>query len=1218
MLRIVQTFVMNAKNVYTLLFCLLMLTASQAQNGSFFTRIPSDIVLKAEGSGKIRLPKSFEAFELDEAGLKAALENAPWEFTPEADQRQYQVTMPMGNGKAETFAVWRVAMLDPELAAAYPDIRTYAGISLKDSRRTVRFSLTPRGLKAMVMHPDMDASMVKAVFPGENNLYIAYEHLDIPEDRQPGMQSGINTDGSVWFEARKKAQLPQVSADRGQELEPVKLKVFRYCAAAVGEFTQDHGGTKPLGIAAVTEYTNLVSAVFERDIDIRIQLTNGVQFVVFTDPNSDPYPVLTNDACMTINPSVLNQFTNVNSYDVGHVYIRGGGGVAGGNACLDSKGRGCSAGQGINDYGDFFLFVIGQEVGHQFSGGHTWNRCGPGNDQRVGFTAFEPGSGSTIMSYAGLCGADNIVGIGDLYYHGGSIEEIGFFVNSIAQCGGYVTTTNNPPTVTLPYTDNFSIPISTPFELRGAATDPDGDALTYCWEEIDAGPETPLGAPQGNAAIFRSRPPVDVNNRVFPQLGTILANAEDFTEQLPFYSRDLTFRLTARDNKPGGGGVHYADVAFKAVESAGPFLVLSPNSASTIWRVGELTEVRWDVSNTNTAPVNCQKVNILLSTDGGLTYPTTLVADTENDGTHYIMVPNTLTSSARVRIEAADNVFFDLSNANFKIQNPVQPSLTVGLSTDAATVCLPGDFVTNVNTATVQGYSTPVALDLVGSVPAGATYTFSATNINPGETATLTVDMASVAVEGNFSFTIRAISGTDTMLRPVSLFLRRNDFSGFGLVTPANGLTNQALSQTLHWSKGLDADTYDVQFSDSPAFTNILASSSNTSQDSLKITFLLEKGKAYFWRVRPRNECGVHEWTEPYFFSTFAENCLSFQANDLPKNISTNGTPIVESKINVPFGGQISDVVVSQISGYHEYFKDLEVHLISPQGSEILLWKDRCGNFNGSFNFGLSDASPSVFSCPPPNTGAINKPQSPLAPLLGQNSSGLWTLRIKDKVSGGGGNLNAFALQFCQSVEIQPPFLVNNLIMPLPTGTNRAVTPDFLLVEDPNNTHAQLIFTLLTVPENGVLELNGVQLQPGAQFTQADIDAGSLRFFDFGGSPEPDGFRFMVTDGEGGFFGTPKFLAQPLVDAKDIPVQKLDFTLAPNPATQSVWLTFTQPITDAAQVRLYNIAGQLLLEQSMANGQERLPLEVAALPKGIYAVQVETESGVGVRKLVIE
>jgi subtilisin-like proprotein convertase family protein len=1208
---------MKVKSVFALLLGLLMLPVLQAQNGAFFTQIPSEVVLAAEGAGKIQLPKQFEAYQLNEAALRAAVENAPWEFTPEADGRQYVITVPMGNGKSEAFAVWRVAMMDAELAAAYPEIRTYAGISMQDSRRSLRFSITPRGFRAMVMHPDLSASMIKPVFPGRNHLYVAYNHLDIQGDPMTCAHSGAITDASSWIHSNE-TDRPSIAANRGQELTPVRLRVFRFCVAAVGEFTQDHGGTKPLALAAVTEYTNLVSVIFERDLAIRIQLTNASQFVMFTDPGSDPYPVLTNDACMTINPSVLNQYTNINSHDIGHVFIRGGGGVAGGNACLESKARGCSAGNGLNDYGDQFLIVVGHEVGHQLSASHTWNRCGAGNDQRAGGTAFEPGSGSTIMSYGGLCGADNIVNNSNFYYHGGTLGQIRFFASNIAQCGSFIETTNNLPSVSIPYSNNFSIPISTPFELNGTGSDPDNDPLTYCWEPIDIGPETPPGQPVGNTAIFRSRPPTEASNRIFPQLSTILANAEDFSEQLPFYSRDLTFRLTVRDNYAVGGGMVFTDVAFKAVASAGPFLVLSPNSSSTIWRVGELTEVRWDVSNTNNAPVNCQKVNILLSTDGGLTYPITLAADTENDGTQYVLAPNILTSSARVRVEAADNVFFDLSNANFKIQNPVQPSLTVGLSQDGATICLPDNFVTLVNTATVQGYNTPVSLDLTGNVPPGATYTFSTVNVNPGETATFTVDMSGVTVEGNFSFTIRAISGLDTILRPVSIFLRRNDFSGFGLVSPANGLTELALSQTLRWSKGLDADTYDVQFSDSPAFTTILASANITSVDSLKINFLLEKGKAYFWRVRPRNECGVHDWTEPYFFSTFAENCLNFQANDLPKQIPANGTPVIESKINVVFGGQISDIVISQINGYHEYFKDLEVHLISPQGTEILLFKDRCGNFNGGFNFGLSDAAPSGFACPPPNNGSISKPQSPLAPLLGQNSAGLWTLRVRDKVSTAGGNLSAFALQFCQSVEIQPPFLVNNLVMPLPSGANRAVTPDFLLVEDPNNTHGQLIFTLLTVPERGILELNGIQLNPGSQFTQADIDAGSLRFFDYGINTDPDGFRFMVTDGEGGFFGTPKFIAQPLVNANDLTVQKIDFNLAPNPATQTVWLSFSQPITGSAQVRMYNIAGQLLLEQVMVNGQERLQMEVASLPKGIYVVQVETESGVGVRKLVVE
>lgn len=1215
---------MQTKNSLFFLLCLFLTTGIQAQNTSFFRSVPTEKISLAEGIAPSMLPKKFDAFQLDEPALRASLENAPWEFTPEAAQRKCVISVPMGNGQVEQFSVWRIAMLDAELEAACPYIRTYAGISLQNAHRTIRFSTTLRGFRAMVTQPDFSSVMLKPLFPGQNSdLYMAYNMADRPAGTQQQFKTGIAPNGTVWFGDGEERFTPPAE-NRGEELEPIRMKVYRYCAAAVGQFTQDHGGTKPLALSAVTEYTNFVSAAFERDINVRLQLIAATQYVMFTDPDTDPYQGPSNQDYMSQNVAVLNQYTNSASHDVGHVYIRGGGGVAGalGNACGLNKAQGCSAGQlvGPADYGDDFLFVVGQEVGHQLGGGHTWSHCGPGsNSQRQGNTAFEPGSGSTIMSYVGGCGSDNIQFNGDLYYHGGSIEEIKTYTTFIGTCGTWLVTSNNAPVVSLSYPDNFNIPISTPFELNGTATDLDGDPLLFSWEGIDAGPETPLGDPQGNTAIFRSWPAVAASNRLFPRRSILLSNGFDPAEHLPFYTRDLTFRLTARDNKPDGGGVGWADVAFKAVESAGPFLVVSPNTNSTIWRIGELTEVKWDVANTNASLVNCQRVNIRLSKDGGQSFPIYLATNTENDGSHYVLVPDGVTSIARVRVEAADNVFFDLSNANFKIQAPLQPSLTLGLTSDGGIICLPDNFSTTVNTAAVLGYNTPVSLDIVGNLPPGALANFSAINVNPGETSTLNIDLQAVTVEGNFDFVIRAISGTDTLLRPVSLLLRRNDFTGFGLQFPANGSTSQALTQTLHWTKGLDADNYDVQFSDSPAFTTILASLSSTTLDSFKINFLLEKGKAYYWRVRPINECGPAAWSVPYFFSTFAENCLTFTANDLPKNITSNSTTIIESKITVVQGGTLSDLVVSNINGYHEYFKDLEAHLISPQGTDVLLWKERCGNFNGGFNFGLSDESPTNFSCPPPNNGTINKPQNPLAPIIGQNSTGVWTLRIRDLVASSGGTLSNFKIQFCQSFEIQPPFLVNNVVMPLPSGTNQVITPDFLLVEDPNNIHAQLVFTVVSVPQHGIITLDGLgELKPGDNFTQADIDGGLLRFFDYGVSPDPDGFHFVVTDNEGGFLGTPFFVAQPLVGTQDPGLAKVDFSVFPNPAGSSVWVAFGQALESAAQVSLFNVNGQLLLTENMGAGQERVQLELSALPRGIYAVRVETKEGAGVRKLVVE
>ncbi len=1211
---------------YFFLFTLICVSLTQlsAQKGtSFFKAVSRDQVTLPENTKRGTFPQKFETYQLDYAAIKTALVSAPWEFTGVANLSNCVIAIPLGDGTVEDFAVWEVALLDAEAAAAFPDIHTYAGASTKDPARTVRLSTTVRGFRAMVMQPDYSVAFVEPYAWGQTAYYIAYNRVDAADNGLQHLRTGVREDGKVWFGESDELYTPPAE-HRVAEVDPLQMKVYRYCVATTGEFGQDHGTTKPEVFAAVTEYTNMVSAIFERDIALRLQLIAASQNVTFLDPNTDPYTGTMVIDWMGQNPDILTTYCNINSHDIGHVYARylGGSaiGVAGsiGNACLASKAEGCSAGNGSGDYGAFFLVVIGQEVGHQLGGGHTWNRCGGGGG-REGIVAFEPGSGSTIMSYAGSCGSDNVQGTSDLYYHSGSIGQIKAFYTFGGVCGSYLQTTNHAPVVTLPYQDNFFIPISTPFELTGSATDMDGDPINYCWEEVDAGPETPLGQPVGNAAIFRTRPPVDVSNRYFPRLGTVISNGADITEQLPTYSRDLTFRLSARDNKLNGGGVGSADVAFKAYEGAGPFTVSSPNTTSTVWRVGEYTEVSWNVANTNNAPVNCQSVNIRLSIDGGQTYPITLAAGVPNDGSQYVLVPNNVGSTMRVRIDAAENVFFDISNANFKIQLPAQPSLSVGLSKDGATICLPDQFSTEILSAGVLGFSDLIQLELMGDLPPGATASFSTLTLLPGAPATFSVDLSQVTVEGSFTFNIRATSGAQEFIRPITLLLRRNDFTGFNLQTPANGLTSAALTQTLHWAKGLDADAYDVEFSLSPSFATILASKTATSLDSFKLSFLLQKGTAYFWRVRPINECGKHQWSEPFFFSTYAEDCKSFESNDLPKNLSANGTPTIETKITVNQGGIISDVNVKQLDGFHAFFKDLEAHLISPTGTDVMLWKDKCGNFNGFFNFGLDDAAPGAFPCPPNNSGNFYRPQNPLTPFIGQSSTGAWTLRMKDNVVGSGGTLEAFQIEFCATLAVTPPFLVNNNVMPLPPGTSRAITPDFLLVEDIDNTHAELQYTVMTEPEHGYLDrLNVGALHPGDTFTQANLDAGEIRFFDYAAGTAPDGFRFMVADHEGGFFGTPKFVVQPFVGTGEPEQRALDFLLFPNPAGESVQLAFGQALTADTRVSLFDLAGRQMGNWTLGAGASSLTFQVHELPKGIYLVSVNNDEGTGMKKLVVQ
>jgi hypothetical protein len=322
----------------------------------------------------------------------------------------------------------------------------------------------------------------------------------------------------------------------------------------------------------------------------------------------------------------------------------------------------------------FYVDYVAHEVGHQFSATHTFNgstgACGSG--QRDASSAYEPGSGSTIMAYAGLCGGQNIQFQSDDYFHTKSYDQIVFFTNlgSGNSCPVVTATGNTPPVPVADQTISF-IPLDTPFTLTGSATDADGDALTYCWEEYDLGPAGHPNSPSGTAPIFRSFLPTDTPSRTFPQWSDIVSNTQTIGGILPTYGRRLRFRLTARDNRAGGGGADSDQIFIDVDDTAGPFEVTYPSAVGIVLNANAPVTVTWDVANTSNGNVNCQLVDINLSTDGGFTYPTTLLAGTPNDGSQMVNLPFIITTTARIQVAAADNIFFDISDHNFEITTEV-------------------------------------------------------------------------------------------------------------------------------------------------------------------------------------------------------------------------------------------------------------------------------------------------------------------------------------------------------------------------------------------------------------------------------------------------------------------------------------------------------------------------------------------------------------------
>ncbi len=1194
----------------------------------FWGRIsPDEVALSAEATRQIE-PLEYTAFTLDYLPMAAHLNHAPREFTATARQRTFKVVLPLADGKKETFSVVKTRVMDATLEALHPEIGTYAGESMNTPGMQVRITVTPGwGFQAMITRADKGIEYIEPVAIGQNQYYMVYDRLNLPRDIRSGLVP-------TRVETLKSDELLEMSLPRyavgepqpgeGEKLlgAPVNLKVYKFANACTGEFSQDNGGTKDLVFQKITAFANQLNAIYERDVNIRLQLIPESYDIIFLDPATDPYTGTNVGGWMVQNPAIMLQFLgSPDKYDIGHLYARYLGGpaigVAGGQCCTQFKARGASAWYGP-PYGDEFFAICGQEIGHQWRSGHTFNQCGA--DSQFDYdSACEPGSGSTIMSYSGLCGSNNVSGGNTaLFYHACSIAEIRRFVEFQEgnTCGSTLATTNTAPVATTAYPPVIFIPISTPFELTGTATDADGDPLTYSWDQIDLGPTSPLGSPSGNAPLFRWFEPTTNPTRTFPRIQTVVSNTFSATEVLPTYNRDITFAFVARDNKPGGGGVNWDTVDIRSTSLAGPFLVSYPNTVNIKWKVGEFQTILWDVANTNKSPVNSQTVNIKLSTDNGVTYPITLAAGIANNGTYCIQVPNNVGTNMRIRVEAADNIFFDISNSKFTIE---QPTATFSLCSAAGKdyACLPSNYTTQISTAALAGFSDPITLSATG-LPNGATATFSPNPVQPGNSATMTISFPDNSPENTFDVTVQGNAGALNAASLVTLTVVNNNFSAFATTSPANGAAGVNQQPPLYWNTAVDADQYDVELATNPAFAaaDLVASKQNIVVDSFQVPVILQEGKVYYWRVRPKNACGVAEWSDVQVFVVAIQSCSVKEATDLPKNITANGTPTIESKITLASGGAISDVNVKKIQGSHSFFKDLEVHLIGPSGTDVLLWKDKCSGYNGSFNLGIDDGAAGPFNCPPPNTGLLYKPATPLNAFNGESSAGVWTLRVKDNVISSGGSIAAFELEICSSVATNPPLLITNIPLTLPSGTNANIGDNLLKAEDSNNGPASLIFTLMSLPTHGQLTVNGASAAVGSQFTQADISSGGLRYYDFGLNLGQDNFNFSVTDGEGGL-ASGTYVIQQTVGTQ-APDAVVGFNIAPNPASSTAVLSLNQPLSSDARVTLLNASGQVVQTWQLAVGAYALRLELNNLPKGVYAVSVENETLKSVKKLVIQ
>ena len=991
--------------------CLLFLTNFLFGQKSFFTDVVETTVKNA-GNKRVIIPSKYRTLQLDTEAALAFFHSLPNEEKILQDRNAAPIIeLPMPSGNMAKFRVWKSGDIAPEFVTALPNLITMTGQGIDDPTATIKMDWTEFGFHGMVLSAITGSYFIDPYDQQTTINYISYFKADFKK-KQPYTELPIKNFG------KKINNLQRPDNVQGGPCVGTQLRRYKLAVACTHQYAQAATGlaapTKLQTLAKIVTSVTRVNGVYEKEMSIRLVLIPNDTAVIFPVAAGDPFAG--NDVPGTLlaeSQTVIDSVIGNANYDIGHTFSTGGGGVA-------FRGVVCTTGEkasGItgspNPVGDpYDIDYVAHEMGHQFGASHPFNSvndaCG-GNGSNA--TNAEPGSGSTIMAYAGICTPDNLQNNSDPQFHGVSFDEISSYsINSSGNgCATILATGNNPPVVNAG--SNYSIPISTPFILTGSATDPNvGDVLTYSWEQMNVG--GPFGAPaspSGDAPIFRSFAPVSTPTRYFPKLSSVINNTTTLGELLPTYGRVLKFRLTARDNKAAGGGVCYGENQVTVVGTSGPFTVTAPNATGISWTVGDFQTITWNPSGTSLAPISCANVSLQLSTDGGNTFPITLIPSTPNDGNEEITVPNNVGTQARVRAMAVGNVFYDMSNNNFAIAAASTPTFSFN-SPALVSVCAASSGVAPLKTATFNGFST--IINLTASLnPAGTTVTFGSTTLAPGASTTVTLNNTNSLAPGTYTIRVTGTAGAVTKTRDISFLIGAGGNPPTTLSVPTNNSFGVDIKPSFNWSTVTGAIGYTLEISKDTTFSTLRLSIPSITSLPYFLTTSLGEDSVYYWRVKTTNNCGVGTSTNYSKFKTRLNTCRI--SNDVPKIISSVGTPTITSTLVVPagLGVVITDLNVVGLVGSHTYVSDLTFTLKSPAGTVVTLFNNLCGqNQYQDFNLNLDDQSATtVFPCPP--TGGVTvKPTNLLSAFNGQNSTGIWTLTVSDNQSDDGGSLDGWGL----------------------------------------------------------------------------------------------------------------------------------------------------------------------------------------------------------------
>lgn len=970
--------------------------------------------LEQKGQRDIK-PTIFKVYEIDDDAVKSSLFKAPHESTvSNAKQSKVTVQLPTADGIQHTFALVSYHLLHPDLQKTFPEIKAFYGICLEDATMTVVADYSPTyGFRAVVSQPGVGKTYIDHFQRNDLDHRIVYYRKDY--------QKFSNWKCGVVSEEHDRRE--RSNGNRALLFGDCLYREYRLALACTGEYTTFHGGTIAGALAAMNTTMNRVNGVFAQEIAIRCVIIPNNTNIMYTNAATDPFTNGNAGAMLGENQATCDMAIGTANYDVGHVFGTNSGGVAGlGVFCLAGNKAAGVTGSGAPIGDAFDIDYVAHEMGHQLGGNHTFNNSCSNNIN--GSTAMEPGSGSSIMAYAGICSPD-VQSNSDENYHAISLQEIKTFLsgngsNCDVPVAGY---NNSAPNISAPANNTtYTIPRSTPFSLTMTATDPNGNGILYGWDQKNNETATmPPLATNTVGPMFRFVEPTTNPTRYFPNLTAVLSGATagapfggNNWEVIPSVARTMNFSGVARDITPMSASCNSeVNVVVNTVSGAGPFALTSQNSATT-WPQASSQTVTWDVSGTTGNGVNCQQVDLLWTTNSGANF-TTLLAGVANDGSQNVVVPSSNTTTGRIMARAVGNIFFDINNANITINTTGSvPTFNLGLSSYYNTICQGSSQVYTISVLSYGGFTSPVTLS-VGGLPSGITATFTNNIVTPGSTTQLTLTNTNGAV-GDYTLFLNAFSGA--IFRTMDFAVTSSLVTGnTTLSSPANNATNVSTQPTLMWTAASNALTYQLQVSRRPDFNSLVLNISGLTTTSYTLTTPLLGFSEYYWRVRPVNFCGTGNWSSPSFkFDT--ETCLTYTSTNVPINLLDNAT--VTSNLPITDKGTITDLDILDLEGTHTYVGDLRFTVISPANTSVRIWNQPCNtaqfaNFDINFNQSAPAGAP---PCPPTNGGTYipnGTGVGSLSTFNTQNVKGNWRMTVQDLANGDEGVLQNWRIKSCMT-----------------------------------------------------------------------------------------------------------------------------------------------------------------------------------------------------------